>query len=131
MFVVGEEDEAELVERRVRRRGQDHLVLTTLHGPLRLGGAYTLRVDAGDVDAVRLLQPGLAVGPLNALVARREPYRKTGRAEVAERLQVMLPGIRRRHREGVLVDGPAGVEDGEAARCGQRSERLHRGGEIG
>ena len=131
LAVVGEQDQAELVERGVGGRGEHHLVGAVLDRLLGLGGAHALGVYAGDVDAVRLLQARLAERPHRALVAGRQPHLHLGPAEVAERLQMVLGGERAGHRERVLVHRGSGGQHLQAARGGESAQRGDGGGDVG
>lgn len=131
MLVVAEDDEPEGAEGGVGGRGQHHLVLPVLYRLLGGGGSDALGIDAGDVDAVRLPQPGSAVRAPDAFVTGGQPHRKPGCSQIAQGPQAVLGRVGRGDRVGVLVERPAGVQHGETTRGRQRTQCRHGGLPVG
>ena len=117
--VVLEDDESLRGERGVGGATETELRLTGLDGVLRLQRAVPERDHLGDVQPVRLLEPGLAERALGALGRRGQDDRLAERGEVRQRGEVVLGREVLGHEERVLVGRVGRVQHGEPAWLGQ------------
>ena len=151
---VGERLEVEVQDDRSRQiealtgRGRERAVGTitgtgrVYEFQLRLVVRYELVVPGRELplippteaEARRISQPTLSVlgGESDALWSRfGETHRLLGASEVAEGPEAVAVGEGPRDGKGVLVDGPARGEDGEAARGGEGAQGGHGRREVG
>src|SRR5438105_6239038 len=132
MLVVIEDDEVVRRDPAVAGEDETDIDRTLLQGGKGQRSARVERLERLELQAVRLLEAGLAERSLRALRwPAQSPLAGDRRGDVRELGEVVLVGLGLGDREGILIDGGRGIQRLDTL-AGQTSvDLLHVGGRVG